>query len=96
VQQPGSRLSGPTTFAHGQQTVLKSYVINKPMIEKTIDVIQSVLAESMPLSAIKANSHQRFQAGFGQRVIKRTAITIRSRNIEVTEPETSSRVEKLE
>jgi hypothetical protein len=37
VQQPGSaRLSGPTMFAHGQQTIFKSYVINKIMVRKQL------------------------------------------------------------
>ena len=45
VQQLGSaRLSGPTMFAHGQQGIFKSYVINKLMVEKIIRLIRSVIA----------------------------------------------------
>jgi hypothetical protein len=48
VQQLGSaRLSGPTMFAHGQQTVFKSYIINKVMVEKIIDLARSVIAGNL-------------------------------------------------
>jgi len=48
VQQLGSaRLSGPTMFAHGQQTTFKSYIINKVMVEKIIDLARPVIAGSL-------------------------------------------------
>ncbi|GEM_PF-1151741 len=48
VQQLGSaHLSGPTMFAHGQQTIFKSYIINKVMVEKIIDLARPVIAGSL-------------------------------------------------
>ncbi len=34
-------------FAHGQQTIFKSYIINKVMVEKIIDLVRSVIAGSL-------------------------------------------------